>query len=142
MREDRLTTTRSWLQRLFRRSPGAAEAASGVGLTLRPTRTVAGSASYQWEVVVSLNSAPLGGMYADLLRQANIPVLSRGWQTVPMAGAPIGVTLLVPQERLIEARTILGLDEAAEGELTGGAKQLAAAEQTDAEAADADHPSV
>jgi len=134
-------TTRSWLQRLFRRAPDAAEVASGPGLTPRPTRTVAGSASYQWEVVASVNSAPLGGMYADLLRQANIPVLSRGWQSVPMAGAPIGVTLLVPQERLGDARTILGLDEATEGELTGGAKQLAAAEQTDAEATGADHSS-
>ena len=133
-----MTMTRSWLQRLFHRTANADKgaAANDHALALRPTRTVEGSAAYQWEVVASVNSAPLGGMYADLLRQANIPVLARGWQTVPMAGAPIGVTLLVPQERLAQARAILGLDEAAPGELTDGARQLAAPDQADAEAED------
>ncbi len=134
-----MTRTRSWLQGLFHRSPDAAtgDTTSDRALAPRPTRTVAGSASYQWAVVVGVNSAPLGGMYADLLRQAGIAVLTQGWQTVPMAGAPIGVTLLVPRERLAEARAILGLDEAAHGELdelTDGAKQLAAPHQTGAEA--------
>lgn len=138
-----MTKTRSWLQRLFHRTADADKgaAANGHALALRPTRTVAGSASYQWAVVASVNSAPLGGMYADLLRQANIPVLAQGWQTVPMAGAPIGVTLLVPQERLAEAQTILGQDETAQGELTDGARRLAAPDQTGAEADDSNEPS-
>ena len=131
-----MTKPRSWLQRLLRHSANADDSGvtDGQALAPRPTRTVDGSAAYQWEVVASVNSAPLGGMYADLLRQANIPVLARGWQSVPMAGAPIGVTLLVPQERLAEAQTILGLDDDAPGELASADRQLAAPDQADAEA--------
>ena len=132
MREDRLAKTPSWLDRLLHRSGGGeagdATARDARSLARRQARTVAGSAAYQWETVASLNSAPLGGMYADLLRQAGIPVLMRGWQSVPMAGAPIGVTVLVPKERITEARAILGLDDAA---LTDGADHATSSELVD-----------
>lgn len=136
MREDRLAKTRNWLNRLLHRgeSGEAGDDTSGDARSLawRQARTVAGSAAYQWETVASVNSAPLGGMYADLLRQAGIPVLMRGWQSVPMAGAPIGVTVLVPQERITEARAILGLDDAALPDGAGAAKPPESVDDDDA----------
>jgi len=53
-------------------------------------------------------------MYADLLDQAGIPVLSQEWGggSAMVGGVPVGVNLLVPQERLAEAKEIVGEDEA------------------------------
>lgn len=67
-----------------------------------------------WAVAGSYSSAPLGAMYADLLEQAGIPVLRQEWGggSAMLGGVPVGVNLLVPQDRLAEAREIVGGDEA------------------------------
>lgn len=67
-----------------------------------------------WVVVGSYSSAPLGAMYADLLEQAGITVLRREWGggSAMLGGVPVGVNLLVPQDRLAEAREIVGGNEA------------------------------
>ena len=70
--------------------------------------------SRDWAVAGSYASAPLGAMYADLLEQAGIPVLRQEWGggSAMLGGVPVGVNLLVPQDRLAEAREIVGGDEA------------------------------
>ena len=72
------------------------------------------AARHEWAVVGSYASAPLGAMYADLLDQAGIPVLRQEWGggSAMLGGVPVGVSLLVPQERLAEAKEIVGEDEA------------------------------
>jgi len=67
-----------------------------------------------WVVVGSYSSAPIGAMYADLLEQAGIPVLRKEWGggSAMLGGVPVGVSLLVPQERLAEAKEIVEGDEA------------------------------
>lgn len=67
----------------------------------------------QWVLLESVGSASLGAMYTDLLRHARIPVNVQQWGAGSGAfgGVPVGVRLLVPSERLAEARAILHLGE-------------------------------
>lgn len=90
-----------WLRRL-RGEPGQA--------LVPPKR----APKQDWATVGSYSSAPLGAMYANLLEQAGIPVLRREWGggSAMLGGVPVGVNLLVPQDRLAEAREIVGGDEA------------------------------
>ena len=59
-----------------------------------------------WVVFGSYSSAALGAMYAHLLEQAGIPVLRQEWGggRAMLGGVPVGLNLLVPQERLAEAK--------------------------------------
>jgi len=72
------------------------------------------ASEHGWVVFGSYSSSALGAMYADLLDQAGIPVLSQEWGggSAMVGGVPVGVNLLVPQERLAEAKEIVGEDEA------------------------------
>ena len=67
-----------------------------------------------WVIFGSYSSAALGAMYAHLLERAGIPVLRREWGggSAMLGGVPVGVNLLVPQERLAEAKEFVGGDEA------------------------------
>lgn len=51
----------------------------------------------------------MGSIYMQVLQQAGIPALTRqdGAGAGAMGGAPTGVSLLVPAERLAEARELL-----------------------------------
>lgn len=71
-------------------------------------------AERDWVVCGSYPSAALGTMYADILQQAGIPVVRQEWGggSAMLGGVPVGVSLLVPRDRLAEAREILGVDEA------------------------------
>jgi hypothetical protein len=77
---------------------------------MRPKRTT-------WALVESVNSPVLGGMYADLLHQAGIPVRIEQWDPGggALGGLTIGVRLLVPAELLGAAQEVLRGDEAGEG---------------------------
>lgn len=63
----------------------------------------------------SIGSAPLAGMYTDLLRQAGIPVRLEQWDpgSGAFGGSPVGLRLLVPAELLEAAREVLQIDDAA-----------------------------
>ena len=94
------------LARWLRRLRGGSEP----GLVPRKER----ASERGWVVFGSYSSSALGAMYADLLEQAGIPVLGQEWGggSALVGGVPVGVNLLVPQERLAEAKEIVGGDEA------------------------------
>jgi hypothetical protein len=70
-----------------------------------------------WALLDSVGSAPLGAMYADLLRQAGIPVRLEQWApgSGALGGSPVGLRILVPEELLSAAQDVLHVDEAGEG---------------------------
>jgi hypothetical protein len=59
--------------------------------------------------VESVASPALGSVYAQVLRQAGIPTLMREWGAGAgaMGGALTGVRVMVPEDRLEEARAVL-----------------------------------
>ena len=63
----------------------------------------------RWEVVESVASPALGSVYVQVLRQAGIPVLTREWGAGAgaMGGVSTGVRVMVPENRLEEARAVL-----------------------------------
>ena len=63
----------------------------------------------QWQVVESVASPALGSVYAQVLRQAGIPVLTRDWGAGAgaMGGVSIGVRVMVPEDRIEDARAVL-----------------------------------
>ena len=63
----------------------------------------------QWQVVESVASPALGSVYAQVLRQAGIPVLTRDWGAGAgaMGGVSIGVRVMVPEDRMDDARAVL-----------------------------------
>lgn len=77
----------------------------------RPAKT-------RWIVLESYNSMALGEMYLNLLHSARIPVSIQQWGggSAVVGGAPMGLRLLVPEERLEDARAVVGQDQAGEGE--------------------------
>lgn len=56
----------------------------------------------------------MGSLYIQVLRRAGIPVLAQEWGAGAgaMGGALTGLRLLVPEDRLDEARETLGLGSA------------------------------
>lgn len=78
--------------------------------------------SMQWMLLESVGSAPLAGMYADLLRQANIPVRLEQWDpgSGALGGMPVGLRILVPDQLLAAAQEVLQMDEAGKGEPNEG----------------------
>lgn len=62
-----------------------------------------------WEVVESVPSPALGSVYVQVLQQAGIPVLTREWGAGAgaMGGVSTGVRVMVPKDRLGEARAVL-----------------------------------
>lgn len=62
-----------------------------------------------WEVVESVASPALGSIYVQVLQQAGIPVLTREWGAGAgaMGGVSTGVRVMVPEDRLEEARAVL-----------------------------------
>lgn len=63
----------------------------------------------RWEVVESVASPALGSVYVQVLQQAGIPVLTREWGAGAgaMGGVSTGVRVMVPEDRLEEARAVL-----------------------------------
>ena len=63
----------------------------------------------RWEVVESVASPALGSIYVQVLQQAGIPVLTREWGAGAgaMGGVSTGVRVMVPEDRLEEARAVL-----------------------------------
>lgn len=63
----------------------------------------------KWRVLESVASPAMGSIYMQVLQQAGIPTLTRqdGAGAGAMGGAPTGVSVLVPAERLAEARELL-----------------------------------
>jgi hypothetical protein len=64
--------------------------------------------------VESTGSPALGSVYTQVLQQAGIPVLTQQWGAGAgaMGGAATGVRLLVPEDRLGEAREVLDVGRA------------------------------
>ena len=96
MGEDRVAGLFRWLRR-------GREQETGVATTPKSRRTP------QWEVVESVASPALGSVYVQVLRRAGIPVLTRDWGAGAgaMGGVSTGVRVMVPADRLEEARTVL-----------------------------------
>jgi hypothetical protein len=80
------------------------------------------SKGVRWTLLESVGSAPLGGMYADLLRQAGIPVRIEQWDpgSGALGGLPVGFRILVPVDLLSAAQEVLHLDSVVEGEPNEG----------------------
>jgi hypothetical protein len=105
MGEDVVADLRAWLRgwrtRLFQASDD-----HRVAQRSRPPRV-------EWVLLESVGSAPLAGMYTDLLRQAGIPVRLEQWDpgSGAFGGLPVGLRLLVPMEMLAAAREILQIGD-------------------------------
>jgi Putative prokaryotic signal transducing protein len=67
-----------------------------------------------WTVVESVASPAMASVYLQVLQQAGIPVLTKEWGAGAgaMGGALNGVRILVPEDRLGEARDVLGAGRA------------------------------
>lgn len=65
----------------------------------------------RWQVLESVASPAIGSLHRQVLQQAGIPVLTQEWGagSAAMGGASTGVRLLVPEDRLAEAREVLDL---------------------------------
>lgn len=68
----------------------------------------------RWMVLESVASPALGSVYAQVLQRAGIPVLTKQWGAGAgaMGGALTGIRLLVPEDRLDEARAVLDVGRA------------------------------
>lgn len=101
-----MASAKDWLRRLLHRATEDTSRA----LKPRGVPVVEGSAAYSWVVLESLPSTTLGAMYADLLRQAAIPVMLREWGagSAVLGGVPVGVDVLVPHDHIAMARDVLG----------------------------------
>jgi hypothetical protein len=75
----------------------------------------------QWVLLESVHSAALGSLHQQVLGREGIPVLVREWGggSAVLGGVPVGVSLLVPENRLGEALATLGLDEALNAAMEG-----------------------
>ena len=75
------------------------------GVALMPTSRP----KLQWQVVESVASPALGSVYVQVLRRAGIPTLVREWGAGAgaMGGALTGVRVMVPEDRLKDARAAL-----------------------------------
>lgn len=73
-------------------------------------RSLSHRAQPTWVVVESVASPALGSVYTQVLQQAGIPVLTKQWGAGAgaMGGALTGVRVLVPEDRLDDARDVLG----------------------------------